>query len=286
MTKIAKQVLNKAIQIAGSSSSEIKPTKACQRLVDEGFGLVFGGKYRIDSEQRAMLRDWLSSEHGVDWKKGVKALSGTRTDVSKHAINGKLSGHKIQRNWVKIKPLTPENDCIVLNGQTLKLQKRMHIEIDLTDIKTLEIGCILMVENLETFTDICDIQINSPLPENTAVVYRGDPQTTGSIKLLKKLMKSETNITSVWCGDFDPAGIEIALSSKCNHFLLPVLNELDNIQGDKEDFSRQHRQLTHLLSKNMYPELECYIDYLDNRKQGFTQERMLAKQVSQQVVTL
>ncbi|MBL4575572.1 MAG: hypothetical protein JKY51_05675 [Opitutaceae bacterium] len=286
MTKIAKQVLSKAILIASSSSSEIKPTKACERLSDEGFGLILGGKYIIDSQQRARLRDWLSSEHGIDWKKGVKALAGTRTNVSKHAINGKLSGHNIKRNWVKIKPLRPGNDYIVLNGQILTLQKWLHIEIDLTDIKTIELGCILIIENLETFTDICDIQINSSLPENTAVVYRGDPQTTGGIKLLKKLMKNNTNIFSVWCGDFDPAGIDMALSSKCDHLLLPALNDLDDIQGDKDDFSNQHPQLTRLLSNNESSELAHYIDYLDKRKQGFTQERMLAKQVSQQVVTL
>lgn len=283
---INKQVLNKAISIAGSSAQEFKSTKACEQLSMLGFGTILGSRYTINNEQRSRLRDWLISSHGIDWKKGTKVFAGTRTTVSRYAINGKLNSQSVKRDWVKLKPLRLGIDQVVLNGQIINLPNRSHIEIGLSEIDTIELGCVLMVENLETFNDISEFDIASLLPDNIMVVYRGDPQTTGGMRLLKRLMDEEPSINSVWFSDFDPAGIEMALASKCRLLLLPELSSLESIKGDKDDFSNQYLQLTRLRSKNLSSELAPYIDYLDKRKEGFTQERMFAKQVRLQLVTL
>jgi len=282
---INKQVFNKAISIAGSSAQEFKASKSCEQLSMLGFGTILGNRYKINNEQRSRLRDWLLS-YDIDWKKGGKIFSGTRTDVSKYAINGKLNNQNVKQDWVKLKPLIAGIDLVRLNGHLINLPNRCHIEIGLAEIDTVEFGCVLMVENLETFNDISEFDIVSLLPDHTIVVYRGDPQTTGGMRLLKRLLDEEGLINSVWFSDFDPAGIEMALASKCRLLLLPELSSLESIKGDKDDFSNQYLQLMRLRSKNLSSELAPYIDYLDKRKEGFTQERMLAKQVRMQLFAL
>lgn len=285
---INKATVKKAIEISGSASTKMNATKACRFLSDLGIGSIIGRDYVISSEQRNHLRAWLKAEHGIDWSKGVAILEGSRTQVSKHAVEGKLGRKAIKANWVKIKPLT-RGHTISLDGKLLADSPWMHTEFDFARLSDMPLSCdsLLLVENLETFNDIHLAGLELLLGSDVAVIFRGDPQSTGAIRFFKDITATDPRIISVAFCDFDPAGMEILLSTGCTKAIMPILTDLNKINGSKDDYSAQHQQLTRLLDDDLVPEkVRHYLDYLNDKKAGFTQERMFAKSIHFEVVNL
>jgi len=279
-----KQLALFILKVTQSDEIHFAKNKSGLLLVQLGYANEDGQRITVNPAQRSALKIYLKTRFDIDWTVPIEKLSsGSRLDVAAYTNREKFSQKKVKETWLKLKPLT--TGC-KLNHNDLPVMNAGHIEISQDDVASIDIDCLLMVENADVFNRLQEVILSSSLPDKTLAVYRGDPQSAMTISWVKSIGEGRCEIACY--ADYDPAGMVIAHSLHIDAILLPTISELDTINGDKEAFDDQSHQLESLITNNkdFALTLQAWFDYLLKRKMGFTQEVMIAKQVTHEWISI
>lgn len=265
-------------RLARGSEQRVKSGVAHEQLVDMGYGEIREGYFYISQSQREGIRSFLKTEFGYDWlNKNDPTKQQTRLDAAKHGIQEKFNQLPSKSKWTKLLPL---DNSILINNELIPNYSFMHLEMSIDDLSSIDCQHLLLVENIEAFSAIRAVNIT--IPSSTLVIYRGDTQSESGVKFIKKARKLNKLIKVGVYADFDPAGLEIALSITPDLIIMPCISSLSIIKGDKQGYIKQFHQI-----KSSYPAiLGIHIDSLKELKASYTQERLIAHNIKHEIIWL
>ena len=112
-------------------------------------------------------------------------------------------------------------------GQYFVLSEQINIELDVTQLKLDDFDSLVIVENRDSFNDWFEYQPYTNLSK-PLVIYRGDKHHSTACKILLKIwLNTQNNKPTIYFGDFDLAGLRIAISGGYSHLLLPEYKWLE-----------------------------------------------------------
>ena len=165
------------------------------------------------------------------------------------------------------------------NGENLPSLRGAFVSVPIDTIQQVEARYLLLVENKPAFESLFRVRGDYDT-EGMLAVYRGDPQTPYGQRWAREISKSH-NIPLAAYMDFDPAGLSMGISSGASRLLLPLPEELPEVDGSAHDFRNQHIDWERLRNSGGKTEgIKPWVEYLGLRKAGFTQERMIAHRIS------
>lgn len=146
------------------------------------------------------------------------------------------------------------------------------IDMRLEQLDLNQFSRLLVVENLDCFYELEKFAITET-PE-LLVVYRGDKTSSQGCKALRKAWLA-TNKPACYFGDFDPAGVRIALAGKTYQSML--LPKLDALKDKASAAMLPNEQLKYLPSlakqTNLTAEFQNYCQTLQELK-ALRQQKM------------
>ena len=161
--------------------------------------------------QKQVIRELLFSE-GVSADTPPDAWDGlTRAEALSVGHNEKFAQEPVKRRRVAVKALCPSRP-LVLNGQSLFLPARCHVEVDYAELGDIaQHDWIVVVENWECFNDIHVAADSLAFPgQNPLIVWRGDKDSVGAGNMHAMLRNLKQPVAAFV--DYDPSGMVIARS--------------------------------------------------------------------------
>lgn len=212
------------------SDSERFPVNASLDAFVDDYGSRVGerkGKsIYMTPTQKQVIRELLSSQ-GVSAETSPDAWDGlTRAEALSVGNNEKFTHEPVKRRRVAVKALLPSLP-IVLNGQSLLLPARCHVEADYAELGEMAShDWIIVVENWECFNNIHVAADRLIFPgQNPLIVWRGDKDSVRSDSMLAMLRNLKQPVAAFV--DYDPSGMVIARSlPRLEIVIAPPLNEL------------------------------------------------------------
>lgn len=185
-----------------------------------------GQSIYITPAQKQVIRKLLNSE-GVNADTPPDAWDGlTRAEALSVSNNEKFTHEPVKRRRVAIKALLPSRP-LILNGQSLLLPARCHVEVDYAELGDMaQHDWIVVVENWECFNDIHVAADSLAFPgQNPLIVWRGDKDSVRSDSMLAMLRNLKQPVAAFV--DYDPSGMVIARSlPRLKIVVAPPLDEL------------------------------------------------------------
>lgn len=285
------------------SGGKIKWSISCQRLHDDyGFGtLTYEGKNEylvFNSDDRAALIRTIINEHGLDLVIDDYSFEKSRAENAKHHRNEKVNSYAVSKDFILVNTLTDFR----LNGERFAkapLSSLGHY-IKADEIISIEHRQIVLVENLTIMANLAALNLPSALQE-ALWLYRGDlksqQQTGTAYHFFRRFGQQDTTIGKdelpkhqmICFSDFDPKGIEIALTCGADYWLTIDDNTVINIEltGSEKDWFDQTGAKTFLTKHPLLPD-KCQqaFQIMNDSKKTFKQEHMLSHQTSLALFTL
>ncbi|GBO90449.1 DUF7281 domain-containing protein [Marinobacter salsuginis] len=277
--KPSRREIQQALKVVQSASSNFTVNQTLKELQQRGFGYCVGKEYRIERLQKRLLKDWLR-QHGINWQTPWSAFSGDRVQTAASAIDEKLSKRTDEGKRILMGAL----GCPAINGQQIPQLPGGYLSMPQEAITWIECDYLVLVENYPAFTRLSETSGHFKGLRLLAV-YRGDPERPNG-QVWAREMAGRTGIPLAAYADFDPAGLCIAFQSGAQHLILPELESLSVVQGSAEDFTNQHIQWEHLRNMVMPASLQPYFRFLEQRREGFTQERQIAQHTTLKLVSM
>ena len=114
-------------------------------------------------------------------------------------------------------------------------------------------------------------------------LYRGDRKEQQRTSTAYQFFRRFKNSHQLICfSDFDPAGIQIALTSGADYWLTAEEDDVINLelQGDEQEWFKQHAASKYLDNKTLLPE-KCQTAFAQMRcnRKTLKQEQMLAHHI-------
>lgn len=278
--KPSRREIKQALKVAQSPDTEFPRNKALESLAARGLGSVSGKVYRILREEKRDLKGWLSHQ-SIDWTTPWSAFEGDRLKTAEVATDEKLSASTDSRERVLVGAIGP---AVKVNGTSLPELEGSHISLVTEFVRSIECDYLLLVENLPAFNSLYRLLLNFK-GHSVLAIYRGDPHRPLGQKWASR-MSVEKDIQLAAYTDYDPAGLTIALQAGASSIILPRVADLQSVKGSGSDFTNQHIQWEQLRRMGVPEPLGEHCNYLALRKQGFTQERMLALSIVHQWLPL
>tara|TARA_R110000850_G_scaffold210262_5_gene336285 strand:+ start:2765 stop:3643 length:879 start_codon:yes stop_codon:yes gene_type:complete len=224
---------------------------------------------------------------GIDSQNKIE-FGGSRGKTGEQIVNEKEGASPVFPKPICMKVI---NEGVQINGLPIYKTGVGHLQFNYQDIETIQANCIVMVENLETFrlldTVICDIDTTGYL-----FIWRGGPNSKLSIPNTQKFIRVLGEYCNIEIGcfaDYDLKGLIIAQELGGHFAILPNIHQLkeQKIQGSEKDYAKQWDEYdAKKYSIAAVESLKPYADYLLDKKQSFTQERMCALSVTHQLIRL
>jgi hypothetical protein len=203
----------------------------CDRYPD--IGRREGKSIYLSAMDKEKIRAILAVD-GVDSTTPREAWHGrTRAEALALANDEKLAGGAVKRHRVAIKALRP-GQPIRVNGQSLVLPPRGHLDLDLQELT--DIGAhdsIVVVENWEAFNEINRAAAVLAFPgDQPLVVWRGDTSATRADAMLEFVQRMTPPVAAFV--DYDPAGLLIAARlPRLAAIIAPPDHELERLLQEK-----------------------------------------------------
>ncbi|WP_298442151.1 hypothetical protein [uncultured Ferrimonas sp.] len=213
-----------------------------------------------------------------------KDLLPTRIELAKTHNNEKGGSRPVGADLVLASALS----TVCVNGLRLPIHKvnRSGVMLNWREIERIEHDCVVLVENLAVMTALAQLQLPDEL-QGALFLYRGDANdnhTSAAYQWFRQL----THVNKVVFADFDPAGIEIAISSGAEWALLPQQAQWEyllhpqwqQLIGAESRFYAQRESLNGLAERTNKPEWgEQLLRTMGKHRQTRTQEHLIAHQV-------
>lgn len=236
-------------------------------------------KYWYFTEKdKARIRELLNVQR-------MKIAEGYTPKQSRHEISKK--GRDEKRNSLPVKQdfvLVNAIGDLRINQEVINLGSlsRLGLQCNYQLFESIEHKTIVLVENLETMSYLEQLQFNEKLSylKEALWLYRGDVKAEQSTSSAYKLFRRFIDTHKLVCfSDFDPKGLEIALSSGATSLLLPdvtIANEKNKqLTGVDNAFSNQKSSQIFLERQTDLPdEFKSYVTQLFKHRRVVKQEHM------------
>lgn len=254
-----------------SGESSFPKTAAARRYTeDSGFGRLSGSKWLWDDADRLRIGLYLQS-HGIDDPDRFDVNFGdkTRIETAETSAFEKFAGKAPRSGRVLIRSTT---GSLAINGLTLPMIDDGCLDIHVRSILSIEHDCLIVVENFEAVTGLEKLVMNGFPYRDPLIVYRGDAINPGNGAIE---MAKNTALPVIAFSDFDPQGLNIALSTpNVRGALLPASYDRLN----RPDLFLTQRGLLGPINKYPVSWRPAIAAMLDQR-QTLTQENMIARGV-------
>ncbi|BDY05756.1 hypothetical protein [Ferrimonas sp. YFM] len=153
---------------------------------------------------------------------------------------------------------------------------------------------LVLVENLALMTELTRLKLPECL-HNALFLYRGDASADKQTNAAYQCFRAfKGRLPLVYFGDFDPAGLDIGLSSGAEQLLLPAPEQWQTllspdwqgIEGPELRWFAQEAQARRLFTSGLPGPLLSALMVMDWHKQTRTQEHLLGHQVPLELVDL
>ncbi|OEY67555.1 hypothetical protein [Marinobacter sp. X15-166B] len=241
-----------------------------------GIGARRGHNYEFTEDDIERLRQHCVRTLGLDpYVDGQQAdrLSQVELTADEKLARGSVFGQSLLL-------ATTGNATLPLASGDFKLPPFAFLGVTQDVIRTDELADrnLVVIENGSLMTQ--PHRITLPYPWNDAVlVYRGHGDDA---KLANALARAQPADRLALFFDFDPAGIEMALTFGRGSIILPKtwqnLSESTTI-NKRVSFYEQHKQLLRALRLAKSPELTSILGHVQQEKLAITQEALVVHQV-------
>jgi hypothetical protein len=256
--------------VANVSSTLIEVLNWCDDLeFKPGKWVKHNKTYRFDRECLAQINQTLLDENYAsifdDFSQDNHRSAAQRNPDEKQG--------KIKPTHHLILAAVTEGPAIDAINQGFYLSQQVNVELDVSQLKLDTFDCLIIVENRDSFNDWFEYQPYTHL-SNTLVIYRGDKHHSTACKtLLKSWLNTQSNKPVIYFGDYDLAGLRLAISGGYSHLLLPEYN------GLAEKLIKQHypyNQQKYLARLEQYcPEgWKHLLTLMSNSRAGLRQQKM------------
>jgi len=153
--------------------------------------------------------------------------------------------------------------------------QQINVELDLGALDFSAFDSLVIIENRDSFNDWHQFQtqVSSNLGQVLAI-YRGDSHYSVAATKLRKIWRdSRPDCPVIYFGDFDLAGLRLAVSGECTHLLLPELHWLQQNLISQHYPAEQEKFLSRL-------EQECpevwrpLLQVMSDNRAGLRQQKM------------
>ena len=162
-----------------------------------------------------------------------------------------------------------------------KAPTEFFLDVTLEQLDLNAYASVLVVENLDCFYQAIELhrQRHYVLPQSclqkALIIYRGDGHDSATVvKLVKQFRQADKQC--VYWGDFDAAGICIALQNHYSHLLLPSLDSLQQHAYAEHNDARQVSQFEWLLQQTQLVQdgsaLKPFLNLLRNDMRALKQQ--------------
>jgi hypothetical protein len=275
MDKRLVELIGRAVK---SEKSEFPLNAGWQFLNREyNIGLARGRRIRVSERDKAELVELVRRVAGVDVRGTALAdLAGaSRAEALRLARDEKWAGRKVAADRLALKALPGRP--LRLNGASLNLPGRSHLDIAADAVETLEHDALLVVENYQCFDQLDRMRwaLGGRHAEPLAV-YRGDPGTSRADAVNGFIRTRALPVLALV--DLDPAGLVIAQALPgIAGFVAPDFAVLEALleRGNPELYHRQRPAAERVLANSPSPAIRRLWDLLERRQAGLVQERWL-----------
>lgn len=247
-----------------------------------------GGLIQFDVTDLAIIRQWVEKQ-GIDPLRGpAPAGARSRIDTAAWQTDEKTGASPLAKQYRLVAIASAGTDPVRLDGRQLGNPGGGFQVIRGDQSTTLDADWVMTVENLEAFLYL----ITNPgrlgpwQAGRGLLVLRSAPAFPGGVAWVRD-MQQTVHFDYRHAPDMDLAGIGHCLELQPARVWLPQVETLTAAPNHKL-FDNQSRYLPELRprAKDRAPGLMPYIDWIDHRCGGVTQEQMLAHNIPMTMVDL
>ena len=212
-----------------ADDSRLRLTESLSKFsIEYNLGTIKGKSIYFSPVDKEDIRKLLVAK-GYELTSSPSAVM-TRSEKLALTPNEKAGGGSLKRNRISIKSL--DNTPLQLNGESLRLPKKSHIDIDILSIEPTGHDCVVLVENYDNFNHIHDSAITLPAPYiRPLVIYRGDKNESRLDVVLYYLDVSKLPVFAYV--DIDPYGlVNVQGIANLIGVLTPELTVLEALLSD------------------------------------------------------
>lgn len=261
-----------------SSSSWLRKSLAWCDECGIKLGRDAGNFFYIEQQGIDAIEQRLSLLKQGSLREHVDVLAGARDEVTSVTSDEKLAT-KLPTEHLMLSACVDLS--LRLSHQSFfnfaEIPPQVNIELDIHTIDLSRYDYLIVVENRDSFNQWHQYKISLDITR-PLVVYRGhDKYHSKACSALKsRWLQEKGAVGQVYFGDFDIAGLSIAINSTTayQYLLLPPLDKLMPLLKSfhfNESYMHGQRAVTERCSVNWYPLLELLIE----RKKGLRQQWMI-----------
>lgn len=255
-------------------SSKVKRSAVWQEIVSEtGLGIRQGANYAFTDDDKEGLRKHSRRKLGLDPL--FDELETDRLTQSEKAANEKLARGTVFGQSL-ILAATGQAPIPLITGE-LRLPSFafLGVPVGTIDIPRLSERHLVIIENGSLMTE--PHRLDLPPPWNNAVlIYRGHGDDA---KALKRIMATHPQDRLALFYDFDPAGMDMALTVGGGALIVPQMwiELTERCEPNKRDsFYEQAKQLVRAQNLTKTPELNNILAHMEKEKLAVTQEALVS----------
>ena len=240
--------------------------------INPGKWIVSGKKYRFTREGISKIRDAymfvMEEDIFADFSEDSHQSAAFKSADEKQG--------KIKPTHHLILTALNKNACFEGFQQEFYPCGQVNVELDIGALNFSAYDSLIIIENRDSFNDwyVFQTQISSDLGK-VLTIYRGDSHySVAATTLLKHWRVSRPDCPVIYFGDFDLAGLRLAVSGQCTHLLLPELQWLQQRLVSQHYPEEQEKFLSGL--QQDCPDIcQPLLQLMRDRRAGLRQQKML-----------
>jgi hypothetical protein len=281
MASFNQHQINLLVAIAQRKKMVIKNSLSSNALL-ENCGI---GKPRAknmityESSDVKTAKEWCA-KLGIEYKT-YDPKTGTREERGLQQAKEKGSSITVYSEFVPVKVIGD----VQVNGYPIFLPNCGFALLTPSEVESVAADSIVLVENLETFTNQMD-KVRGVLPVNCLIVFRGSRQFGGNTEKTVLKWRKDNNLPVISFYDYDISGLIKQSEREWDHWLLPKTSclKFKKLTGNFEDLENQRKELA--LKYRKAPNwLSAHIALFELLGGSFTQERLIGHGVELEVVS-
>jgi len=267
-----------------ANTGQVKANKSCEWLVNtHRLGRIFDKIWFYSEQERLKLIQLVHDQHQVNLLIDEYPAKQNRLVNAKTQNNEKYNALAVSHDFVLVNAFQQ----LKLNQQCIDLQgiASLGLSINTTQISSIEHRTLVFVENLAVMANLKKITLaEDALHLKEALwIYRGDKKHTQTTAQAYTFYKRFADTHQLVCfADFDPAGLQIALTCGATKLLAPCLSSVVSlpVSGAEKAYYDQHQAKIYLDNNpNLStPCQQLYCEMKSNKK-TLQQEHLLAHQI-------